>query len=68
MQVGRKWVERNLGFDPVAKPPPDTTFAHAPAAKAATTEDFEREIIDFDSESLAGLRFLAAKIHKAARF
>jgi hypothetical protein len=59
MKVNRKWVERNLGFDPVANPPPDTTFAHVTAAKAATIDDFEREIIDFDSESPAGLQFLA---------
>jgi hypothetical protein len=26
MRVDRKWVERNLGYDPIAKPPPDTTF------------------------------------------
>jgi nucleoside phosphorylase len=60
MKVDRKWVERNLGFDPIAKPPPDTTFAFARAAKvAATTEDLQREIIDFDSESSAGLQFMA---------
>ena len=58
-KVDRKWVERNLGFDPVTKPPPDTTFAYAPAGMAATTEDLQREIIDFDSESPAGLQFLA---------
>ena len=23
MRVDRKWVERNLGFDPIATPPPD---------------------------------------------
>ena len=59
MKVDRKWVERNLGFDPVTKPPPDTTSAYAPAGMAATTEDLQREIIDFDSESPAGLQFLA---------
>jgi hypothetical protein len=58
-KVDRKWVERNLGFDPITKLPPDTTFAYAPAARAATTEDLQREIIDFDSESPAGLQFLA---------
>ena len=51
MRVDRKWVERNLGFDPIATPPPETTFASPRAAKAATPEDFQREIIDFDSES-----------------
>jgi Phosphorylase superfamily len=58
-KVDRKWVERNLGFDPITKPPPATAFAYAPAARAATTEDLQREIIDFDSESPAGLQFLA---------
>jgi Phosphorylase superfamily len=65
MKVDRKWVERNLGFDPIAKPPPATTFAFAPAAKLATApksvtlEDIQRDIIDFDSQSPAGLEFLA---------
>src|SRR5947208_1805567 len=59
MRVDRKWVERNLGFDPIARPPPHTTFAFARAAKAASVEDIRREIIDFDSESPAGLQFLA---------
>ena len=59
MQADRKWVERNLGFDPISTPPPATTFAFAPAAKAETIEDFQREIIDFDSESPAGREFLA---------
>src|SRR5258708_7479378 len=59
MQVNRKWVERNLGFDPISTPPPATTFAFAPAAKAQTAEDFQREIIDFDSDSPAGKEFLA---------
>src|SRR5882672_2271524 len=59
MQADRKWVERNLGFDPISTPPPATTFAFAPAAKAETIEDLQREIIDFDSESPAGRKFLA---------
>jgi hypothetical protein len=59
MKVDRKWVERNLGFDPIAKPPPPTTFAFARAAKAAKSVDLQREIIDFDSESPAGLQFMA---------
>ena len=58
-KVDRKWVERNLGFDPITMPPPESAFAYAPAARAATTEDLQREIIDFDSESPAGLQFLA---------
>src|SRR5436305_10468934 len=60
MTVDRKWVERNLGFDPISKPPPSTTFAFERAAKeSANAEDFQREIIDFDSESDAGLRFMS---------
>ncbi|MEA2856329.1 MAG: hypothetical protein QOH98_650 [Methylobacteriaceae bacterium] len=60
MQADRDWVKRNLGFDPFSEPPPSTTFATAAAAsKDATPDDFQREIIDFDSESPAGLQFLA---------
>jgi purine-nucleoside phosphorylase len=59
MKADRNWVERNLGFDPIAKPPPLATFAYRRAAKPAKTEDFQREIIDFDSESPAGLQFMA---------
>jgi hypothetical protein len=59
MTVDRKWVERNLGFDPISEPPPATTFAFKRAAtKVAKPEDFQREIIDFDSESPAGLSFM----------
>ena len=60
MRADRKWVERNLGYDPIAEPPPVTTFAFPQAArKGAAPEDYQREIIDFDSESPAGLQFLA---------
>src|SRR6185312_9224865 len=59
MIANRAWVERNLGFDPISTPPPATTFAFAPAMKAAKGEDIQREIIDFDSESPAGQAFLA---------
>jgi nucleoside phosphorylase len=60
MRADRKWVERNLGFDPIAKPPPAITFAFKrAAAPAPQVEDFQREIIDFDSEAPAGLQFLA---------
>ena len=65
MKADRKWVKRNLGFDPIAEPPPEKTFSFAPAAKSATApksatlEDIQREIIDFDSDSPAGLQFLA---------
>jgi hypothetical protein len=59
MQVDRNWVERNLGFDPLDMPPPASAFAFPRAARTSEPEDLQREIIDFDSESLAGLQFLA---------
>jgi hypothetical protein len=60
MRADRKWVERNLGFDPIAMPPPEEAFAHRSAAKkSAMPEDFQREIIDFDSEAPEGRAFLA---------
>jgi nucleoside phosphorylase len=59
MRVDRKWVERNLGFDPISSPPPKSSYAFAAAATASNPEDFQREIIDFDSEAPAGREFLA---------
>src|SRR5436309_2885183 len=60
MIVDRKWIERNLGFDPIARPAPPETFSFAGAAsKSAAVEDFQREIIDFDSEAPEGKEFLA---------
>src|SRR6476660_9914710 len=59
MRVDAQWVERDLGFDPRKSPAPASTFAFAPAAKAASPEDLQREIIDFDSESPEGREFLA---------
>lgn len=66
MTADRKWVERNLGFDPITTPPPRETFVVKRIADAAvkktakvTPEDFQREIIDFDSESTEGREFLA---------
>jgi len=59
MNADRKWVQRNLGFDPIATPAPANTFARGIAASAFRDEDFQREIIDFDSESQHGLQFLA---------
>jgi hypothetical protein len=51
---------RNLGFDPIASPPPETTFSFAKAATPkAKPEDFQREIIDFDSEGSEGTAFFA---------
>jgi hypothetical protein len=60
MTVDRAWVARNLGFDPITTPVPASTFAVAGAAtKSPSDEDLQREIIDFDSQSSAGLAFLA---------
>src|SRR6478735_5078168 len=66
MVADRKWVEKNLGFDPISTPPPADTFSVSRVAKAAvkrsakaSAEDFQREIIDFDSEGPVGQRFFA---------
>jgi hypothetical protein len=61
MLVDRRWVQRNLGFDPIATPAPVATFAFTKAAdtRSAALEDFQREIIDFDSEGPEGMAFLA---------
>ena len=59
MIVGRAWVERNLGFDPIARPAPASTYAFAPAVDSSSDVDLQREIIDFDSEAPAGREFLA---------
>jgi len=59
MIIDRRWVERNLGFDPSARPAPASTFAFAKAARTSSVEDIQREIIDFDSEGPEGREFLA---------
>jgi nucleoside phosphorylase len=67
MTVDRKWVERNLGFDPILNPPPAVSYSVKRLAQSAIkhrasapkSQDFQREIIDFDSESPAGLQFMA---------
>src|SRR5258706_523394 len=60
MTADRAWMERNLGFDPVARPAPASTFAFAKAAQpSGGPEDFQREIIDFDSEAPEGREFFA---------
>jgi hypothetical protein len=59
MIADRRWAVRNFGFDPIATPAPATTFSFQPAARARRVEDFQREIIDFDSEAPSGLEFLA---------
>src|SRR5262245_36764931 len=62
MIIDRRWVERNLGFDPSARPAPASTFAFAKAARTSSVEDIQREIIDFDSEGPEGREFLAFTI------
>jgi hypothetical protein len=59
VKVDGKWVEQNLGFDPLTVAQPKTSFARAEAASAKKPEDFQREIIDFDSEGPEGREFLA---------
>jgi hypothetical protein len=60
MIANRAWVKRNLGFDPIAVPAPEATFAFKGAAKSsAGPEDFQREMIDFDSEGAEGREFFA---------
>ena len=59
MTVDRRWIKRNLGFDPITTPPPPSTFAVTKAARTSNPEDLQREIIDFDSEAPAGKEFLA---------
>jgi hypothetical protein len=59
MIVDAEWVHRNLGFNPLSTPAPPGTFAFKAAAKDRSVEDYQREIIDFDSEAPAGREFLA---------
>ncbi|HKX02848.1 MAG TPA: hypothetical protein VJX71_10120 [Methylomirabilota bacterium] len=60
MMVDRRWVKRNLGFDPIERPAPVETFAFKRAARPRSTpEDLQREIIDFDSQAPEGMAFLA---------
>lgn len=59
MKADVRWVERNLGFNPALRPLPRTTFARPEAAESDAAGDWQREIIDFDSESVHGREFLA---------
>jgi nucleoside phosphorylase len=60
MIVDRNWAKRNLGFDPIETQPPVSTFSFTPAAgSSARVEDFQREIIDFDSEAPEGRELFA---------
>src|SRR5258708_20950554 len=54
------WLQRTLGFDPTPHPAPAATFSFAKAAQPSSgPEDFQREIIDFDSEAREGREFFA---------
>ena len=59
MLADRKWVERNLGIDPIEEPTPLSTFYYVNGAGSKQPEDIQREIIDFDSESTEGMQFFA---------
>lgn len=59
MKIDGNWVKRNLGFDPLKVTPPRAAFARVEAVSPQTPEDFQREIIDFDSEGPEGREFLA---------
>ena len=59
MMVDREWVRRNLGFDPISRPAPASTYSFARAERTSNVEDIQREIIDFDSEAPEGKEFLA---------
>jgi nucleoside phosphorylase len=60
MVVDRAWVKQNLGFDPISTPVPAAAFATMAATKKEPKdEDFQREIIDFDSEAPEGAAFMA---------
>ena len=60
MTVDRAWVRRNLGFDPIARPAPQSTFAvKAASHPRRKIEDLQREIIEFDSEAPEGMAFMA---------
>jgi nucleoside phosphorylase len=62
MAVDRAWAVRNIGFDPLStsKPPPPGTFATEAAQEPnASPEDYQREMIEFDSEGPEGKEFMA---------
>lgn len=58
MVVGRAWVERNLGFDPIEPAPCNVTFQSGDEVVSASTADKRWGIIDFDSESGDGRDFI----------
>ena len=60
MRAELKWAEGNLGFDPIANPPPHATFAFKAAAKAATSEQailpLLEAVVQSDKPSTTGIR------------
>ncbi len=60
MIVDRAWIARNIGVDPATVSIPKSAFAtRAAAARDASLDDIQRDIIDFDSDGPEGLAFLA---------
>src|SRR6478752_8741774 len=59
MIVDRAWAARNLGFNPIATPAPEASFAFRAASDSPTDDNIRREIIDFDSDAAHGREFLA---------
>jgi hypothetical protein len=58
--VDRAWIARNIGVDPAAVSIPKSAFTtRAAAARDASLDDIQRDIIDFDSEGPEGAAFLA---------
>jgi nucleoside phosphorylase len=58
--VDRAWIERNVGVDLTTVSIPPSAFAvRAAAARDASLDDIQRDIIDFDSEGPEGAAFLA---------
>lgn len=59
MIVDGAWAERNIGFDPTRIAAPGGATFDRTRAAGETSQDFEREIIDFDSEGPEGTAFFA---------
>ena len=60
MIVDRAWIARNIGVDPATVSIPPSAFAtRAAAARDASFDDIQRDIIDFDSEGPEGSAFFS---------
>jgi hypothetical protein len=60
MIVDRAWIARNIGVDPATVSIPKSAFAtRAAAARDASLDDIQRDIIEFDSEGPEGAAFMA---------